>query len=93
LFWKKAARASVAGHNDFPVFGFFPSWVLVVRREFCFVCVSFFQLFFECVFVVPVIFRFVLGRSRCCELEEGDAVSSSFLRAPCASGLCSGAVS
>jgi hypothetical protein len=55
--------------------------------------VSFFQLFFECVFVVPVIFRSVLGRSRCCELEEGDAFSSSYLVASCAFGPCSGAVS
>jgi hypothetical protein len=38
-------RASVAGHNDFPVLGFFPGWVFVPLREFCFVCVSFFNCF------------------------------------------------
>jgi hypothetical protein len=38
-------RASVAGHNDFPVLGFFPGLVFVVLREFCFVCVSFFGCF------------------------------------------------
>ena len=87
------SRASVAGHNDFPVLGFFPGWVFVPLREFCFVCVSFFQLFFERVFVVHVIFRSVLGLSRCCELESGDAVSSSCLGVPCVFGLCSGTVS
>ena len=30
-----------------------------------------FSLLFELVLVVPVIFRSVLGRSRCCELESG----------------------
>ena len=44
-FQFESIRASVAGHNDFPVLGFFPGWVLIVRREFYFVCVSFFNCF------------------------------------------------
>jgi hypothetical protein len=40
-------RASVAGHNDFPVFGVFPGLVFAILREFCFVCVSCFNCFLK----------------------------------------------